>query len=318
MSLSSLQQRLLAPCAAQRANKQPFSIDAKRHSSKPRRDVKTGSEKKEGGGNGDTLTDRLKAAEAEAEVLRQQLAAAKAAQEQKGGTETAEAPKKRTSRIDGAGLQRETLFSQGAGDWLSESNFFKGTMGPGELSSGAAGSPEDAAVVRRRLIIGGVATAVIAALSLLPTDSLRLSRPSKPLFFYLTPLVRVQGLLKDLETAAAEGQTEDLQQGIARIQGAPNFAVENLRNAAAALPDSRSAEKAGVVARDVIEYLDSIDYNKYFESMQKPSARSGDVQKMFVDFSLNSIRAAQVKLKLFFSLMPAEQMEAARQQANAL
>jgi len=49
---------------------------------------------------------------------------------------------------------------------------------------------------------------VIAGLSLLPTDVLGLNRSNKPLFFYLTPLVRVQGLLKDLEQAAIDGGTE--------------------------------------------------------------------------------------------------------------
>lgn len=62
----------------------------------------------------------------------------------------------------------------------------------------------------------------------------------------------------------------------------------------AALPDSRAAEKARVAARDVIEYLDSIDFNKYFENLQRPSARSGEAQRVFLEFSLNSIKAAQV------------------------
>lgn len=71
----------------------------------------------------------------------------------------------------------------------------------------------------------------------------------------------------------------------------------------AALPDSRAAERARATARDVIEYLDSIDYNKYFDSMQKPSARSGEAQAMFLDFSLRSIRAAQVSQR-FADLIP--------------
>ena len=62
--------------------------------------------------------------------------------------------------------------------------------------------------MQRRLLIGGVVTVVVVALSLLPTDSLRLSRPSKPLFFYLVPLIRVQNLLKDLEAAAIDGKPE--------------------------------------------------------------------------------------------------------------
>lgn len=77
----------------------------------------------------------------------------------------------------------------------------------------------------------------------------------------------------------------------------------------AALPDSRAAEKAGVVARDVIEYLDSIDYNKYFESLIKPSARSGDNQKIFLDFSLNSITAAKVTHSHLSHGCPCPQMQ---------
>lgn len=78
-------------------------------------------------------------------------------------------------------------------------------------------------------------------------------------------------------------------------KGTDQFTTRDLRHFAdAALPDSRAAEKARVIARDVIEYLDSIDFNKYYESLQKPSARSGEAKKMFLDFSLSSIRAAKV------------------------
>ena len=63
------------------------------------------------------------------------------------------------------------------------------------------------------------------------------------------------------------------------------------------LADSQSREKAGVLGRDVIEYLDSVDYNKYYESLQQPGTRGGDKEKMFADFSLSSIRAASVSLQ---------------------
>lgn len=62
--------------------------------------------------------------------------------------------------------------------------------------------------MQRRLIIGAIVTIIAAGLSILPTDALRFARPSKPLFFYLTPLVRVQSLLEDLEKAAQEGATD--------------------------------------------------------------------------------------------------------------
>ena len=115
-------------------------------------------------------------------------------------------------------------------------------------------------MLQRRLIIGVILTAVVAAISLLPTDFLRIAKPSKPLFFYLTPLVRIQALLKDLEQAAVDGEADgdppvcftnllrlkcaaqadrepfaEVRRGISSIQGAPNFAVENLRNAAAGM-----------------------------------------------------------------------------------
>ena len=48
----------------------------------------------------------------------------------------------------------------------------------------------------------------MAAVSLLPTDFLRITKPSKPLFFYLTPLLRIQALLTDLEQAAVDGKAD--------------------------------------------------------------------------------------------------------------
>lgn len=89
---------------------------------------------------------------------------------------------------------------------------------PQDLSASAEYQPHIAIVhaslmkeslmLQRRLLIGAVLTVAVVGLSLLPTDALRFSRPSKPLFFYLTPLVRVQFLLEDLEKAANEGETD--------------------------------------------------------------------------------------------------------------
>jgi len=46
--------------------------------------------------------------------------------------------------------------------------------------------------LQRRLLIGVVLTAAALAFALVPTDSLRIVKPLKPLFFYLVPLIRVQ------------------------------------------------------------------------------------------------------------------------------
>lgn len=49
---------------------------------------------------------------------------------------------------------------------------------------------------QRRLVIGILATVGLGAFALVPTDYLRISRPSKPLFLMLIPLVRVQARLR--------------------------------------------------------------------------------------------------------------------------
>ena len=45
--------------------------------------------------------------------------------------------------------------------------------------------------MQRRVLIGVAGTAVLGALALVDLGSL-VPKPSKPLFFYLTPLVRVE------------------------------------------------------------------------------------------------------------------------------
>ena len=46
--------------------------------------------------------------------------------------------------------------------------------------------------LQRRLLLGIVLTGAAIAFALVPTDSLRLVKPQKPLFLYLVPLLRVQ------------------------------------------------------------------------------------------------------------------------------
>lgn len=48
------------------------------------------------------------------------------------------------------------------------------------------------AIEQRRLLIGGVLTVALGAFALVPTDSLRIMKPTKPLFMYLIPLIRIQ------------------------------------------------------------------------------------------------------------------------------
>lgn len=60
------------------------------------------------------------------------------------------------------------------------------------------------------------------------------------------------------------------------------------------IEDARTREKAELLARDIIECLDSIDYNKYFDAMGRPGTRGGAKEKQFSEFSLKAVDASQV------------------------
>ena len=131
------------------------------------------------------------------------------------------------ARPAGTGCSAQQLLTSPAaenvGQWLSESVVDSLTrLGPAEQGSATA---EEAAVVRvgpacsrcmcwtgcscwccprgagvspadskpaaqRRLLIGGAAAVGVAAFALVPTDTLRISRPSKALYLYLIPVIR--------------------------------------------------------------------------------------------------------------------------------
>eukprot|EP00884_Botryococcus_braunii_P002583 jgi/Botrbrau1/12325/Bobra.0205s0023.1 len=168
--------------------------------------------------NEDVL-QRLRAAEAEAAKLREELAAAKAQSQGTAQAESAESGPKR--RIDGGGLRREGIFPA-TDDWLNESEVSGFVTGGGPTESPSTSTPEEQEVVKRRLIIGVLATAGLGAFALVPTDYLRLGRPSKPLFLLLVPLVRIQSLLKEIEGIVADGRWAELETALQRIQGPPN------------------------------------------------------------------------------------------------
>lgn len=60
------------------------------------------------------------------------------------------------------------------------------------------------------------------------------------------------------------------------------------------LQDKSKKSKAERIAFDLLEYLDQINYNKYYDSMGSPGTRGGEKEKLFSDFSSQSINAAQV------------------------
>lgn len=62
------------------------------------------------------------------------------------------------------------------------------------------------------------------------------------------------------------------------------------------LEDKSKKSQAERVAFDLLEYLDQINYNKYYDSMGSPGTKGGEKEKLFSDFSSQSIKAAQASV----------------------
>ena len=81
----------------------------------------------------------------------------------------------------------------------------------------------------------------------------------------------------------------------------------------AVLPEGATRDKAKALAADALEYVAQIDYDKYFDVQRGSSG--GKRNQQFVDFSASSVKATQAKLAAFLRLFPAEDVQAARDQA---
>eukprot|EP00199_Chlamydomonas_sp_CCMP681_P002529 CAMPEP_0119102650 /NCGR_PEP_ID=MMETSP1180-20130426/1324_1 /TAXON_ID=3052 ORGANISM="Chlamydomonas cf sp, Strain CCMP681" /NCGR_SAMPLE_ID=MMETSP1180 /ASSEMBLY_ACC=CAM_ASM_000741 /LENGTH=323 /DNA_ID=CAMNT_0007086971 /DNA_START=13 /DNA_END=984 /DNA_ORIENTATION=+ len=260
---------------------------------------------------------RLLAAEAEAQRLRKQLAAAQAA---KGApTSVPDVMAAKPKRVDGQG-DRETLFAKGGrASWLSEAdvNFFVGD-GVGETNVPVK-DPEYESVVQRRLLIGGLLTLGAAAFALVPTEALR-PKPSKPLYFYVVPLLRVKDLLTECPSIIENADWVQLRQVLTRVQGTPNDLLSNLENVANLLSDVGGAQspqsRAQQLAREINEYIDSMDsIKKYYDSMPTRVITAAE-NAGFVSFSTQALKAAQQRLNQFLAIIPGDAMQAAVQQGK--
>jgi A/G-specific adenine glycosylase len=306
-----------------------------------------------GGGGGapaglsEDVLARLRAAEQEAARLREELAQVQQQQQQQqqGGEASSSAT---AAAADGASSadkaasssstpplridstdSRELPWTAGKRTaWLSEADvtFFTGagiTEGNvlGDGAGAASSSPEQQGVVRRRLLQGALATAALAAFALVPTRALRIGAPSKPLFFYLVPLVRALDQLRDLEPAVEDADWPRLRAARALIVGPPGNARDNLYDAVAALDSyagestvaKGTAKRAEALAGEVVEALDALDYNKYFDAAMMGAAPSGSQNAEFVKFTREARRAAERSLNEFLALMPREAVEGAKQ-----
>lgn len=171
--------------------------------------------------------------------------------------------------------------------------------------------------MRKRLLIGGLATVALSAFALVPTDALRLSRPSKPLFFYLTPLVAARPLLAQAADAAAEARWTELASLHAALKNPPLSLPENLRAVATHADTAPVRERATALARDAVEYVAQIDYDAYFESVGGVGLRGGAREKQFADFSAAAARAAVDTIDKLLALAPRDAVEAATARAEA-
>lgn len=78
-------------------------------------------------------------------------------------------------------------------------------------------------MLQKRILIGALATAGLAAFGLVPTSQLR-PKPSKPLFFFLVPLLRIQELLNESRGVIENGDWATLRILLQRVKDQPNNA----------------------------------------------------------------------------------------------
>ncbi|PNW85057.1 hypothetical protein CHLRE_03g169900v5 [Chlamydomonas reinhardtii] len=264
-------------------------------------------------GLGEDVLAKLRAAEEEAARLKAELAALQSAK----GVPEDKVEKVEKVRIDSTD-NRETLFGGGPRSaWLSEKDveFFSGPAGVREEDASTL-EPEYKATVTRRLLIGAALTAGAAAFALVPTEALR-PKPSKPLYFYLVSLLRVQDLLVDCKSIIEDADWEQLRGALARIEGPPNNIRATLDAIIALIPDSRTAARVTELSADLYEYLKSLDYQQYFDSPLRAKANTGAQNAQYASFSLQSLQAAQGKLNELLTLVPKDQLQLARDQMAA-
>jgi len=196
---------------------------------------------------------------------------------------------------------------KGKSPWLQESQLadFLASGGPSEAENTAPITEEEKAVVNRRLFGGIALSAGAIAFALVPVGK---QKPKKPLYFYLTSVLITRSALEELEEDVENVRWEDAKNLLERLLGPPNNIKSNLLLAAGYLEDRKAYRRADALARDTVEYLEEVDYMKYFDSRVVPA---GKQEKEFVEFSKKCIRAASSKLDEFLSLMPTDAVEAA-------
>mmetsp|Transcript_10954 Transcript_10954/g.30061 ORF Transcript_10954/g.30061 Transcript_10954/m.30061 type:complete len:326 (+) Transcript_10954:60-1037(+) len=280
-----------------------------------------------GGGNplDESVLERLRAAEEEAARLRQQLAQQQGNNTQGESGAPAEVIDGQPRRVDGVEA-RETLFSAGgeksssmspsAPGWLNEADvqFFLGAAPPNpEMVAAAGGAGEDPQakeIVQRRLLITALASAAAIGFALVPTEALR-PRPSKPLYYYIVPILRIKDLLVDDSPEIIENADwAQLRLLLSRITGTPNKVHENFDNIVALLDSNSNQGRVQQLRTEFEEYIYNMDFNKYYDSM--PGTKiTGKQNQEFVTFSSQAQKAAVQRLEAILKLLPEKDVQQA-------
>ncbi|KAF5828719.1 hypothetical protein DUNSADRAFT_17185 [Dunaliella salina] len=137
----------------------------------------------------------------------------------------------------------------------------------------------------RRLLITAVVSAAAIGFALVPTEALR-PRPSKPLYYYIVPILRIKDLLVDSSPEIIENADwAQLRVLLSRIT------VQQLRS-------------------EFEEYIYNMDFNKYYDSFPGTKV-TGKQNQEFVAFSSQSQKAAVQRLDAILKLLPEQDVQQA-------
>ncbi|XRB07855.1 ubiquitin-like modifier-activating enzyme [Pycnococcus provasolii] len=283
------------------------------------------------------LSERLRAAEEEARLLREQLA------DQMGGNPAAaddddevtppsgapsSKPAKPANRIDGVG-QRETLgfkrkdtFTGGLveSDLEREGLLLEGWMtgnGPSENITGSPGMSDEAKqTVNRRILLGAAAIAGFAAFALIPTEQLE-QTSNAPVFMQLEAVATLQLRLDEAAKFADDGNADGYRALLESMTGNDDRnAYTILKKAGLRLDDAAKRERARVLSIEVRDALD--EALQYFDAMAAPGVIKGaallanDERRRFAKTAATSTAA---KLSEFARLYGREDREAGAERA---
>eukprot|EP00210_Caulerpa_lentillifera_P004002 g3818.t1 len=256
---------------------------------------------------------RLQKAEEEASRLRREIASLRSTPRSKeealsraGRTFWSSSPS-----IDSNDLKRETIFESNE-NWLSETDvdFIMGENGNGI-------SPEDQAIVNRRLIVGGTLTVVFLVFAFIPSERFQLMKPKGELIDYLVPILRARDLLQEAQPVIEEANWDALRLIIDRILNPPNKLQSNLESSIVFLDDEDLRRRGRGLGREVLEFVQEMDYNKYFEDrLNVKQFRGGNEEAQFVEFSTKATQAAMIRLDQFLNLFSKSNVESARNKSH--